>query len=115
MNDLPANYWNGPHDCSLAGHRECSQSKELPRNQAATTGPIVWVLATGEDHEGGEVLGVYASKEAAKGPFVEAAKRIPFDLDNAWQDEESGAVHAHGGCDWVSLEPHPLITATQLT
>lgn len=70
------------------------------------TGPIVWVLSTGEDHEGGEVLGVYATKEAAK--------RIPFDLDNAWQDKESGAVHAHGGCDWVSLEPHPLITATQL-
>jgi hypothetical protein len=79
-----------------------------------SAGPTVWVLSTGEDHEGGTVLGVYASKDAAKGPFVEAARRIPFDLDKAWQDEGSGAVHAHGGCDWVSLEPHPLITATQL-
>lgn len=82
------------------------------RQQSAAA--IVWVLSTGEDHEGGEVLGVYASKEAAKGPFVEAAQRIPFDLDQAWQDEESGAVHAHGGCDWVSLEPHPLIGQQQL-
>ena len=79
------------------------------------TGPTVWVLAQGEDHEGGTVLGVYTSKEAAKGPFVEAAHRIPFDLDNAWQDEQSGAVHAHGGCDWISLEPHPLIGHQQLT
>jgi hypothetical protein len=78
---------------------------ELAHRQSSN-GPIVWVLSTGEDHEGGDVLGVYADKEAAKG--------IPFDLDNAWQDEESGAVHAHGGCDWVSLEPYPLITATQL-
>lgn len=72
-------------------------------------GPVVWVLSQGEDHEGGTVLGVYASKEAAKGPFSEAARSIPFDLDAAWQDED-GAVHAHGGCDWVSLEPHMVIS-----
>jgi hypothetical protein len=34
MATLPPDYWNGPHDCSLAGHRECSQSKDLPHNQA---------------------------------------------------------------------------------
>lgn len=84
------------------------------RNDASQAAPQVWVLSTGEDHEGGEVLGVYASKEAAKGPFVEAARNIPFDLDAAWQDD-TGGVHAHGGCDWVSLEPHPLIGAPQLT
>ncbi|MFF8589972.1 hypothetical protein ACF061_00790 [Streptomyces sp. NPDC015220] len=82
-------------------------------NRQQPAGPVVWILSQGEDHEGGTVLGVYANKEAAKGPFVEAAKRIPFDLDSAWQDDD-GAVHAHGGCDWVSLEPHPLITSTQL-
>lgn len=86
---------------------------ELSRHHQQT-GPIVWVLSTGEDHEGGYVLGVYASKDAAKGPFVEAAKKIPFELDKVWQDDD-GAVNAHGGCDWVSLEPHPLITAAQLT
>ncbi|MFF8100081.1 hypothetical protein ACF07S_09950 [Streptomyces sp. NPDC016640] len=73
------------------------------------TGPVVWVLSKGEDHEGGDVLGVYASKSIAKGPFAEAACSIPFDLDGAWQDE-TGAVHAHGGCDWVSLVPYPLVT-----
>lgn len=78
------------------------------------TGPTVWVLSKGEDHEGGYVLGVFASKDAAKGPFVEAARSIPFDLDKVWQDDD-GAVNAHGGCDWVALEPHSLITCTQLT
>ncbi|WP_109000838.1 hypothetical protein [Streptomyces rishiriensis] len=79
--------------------------KPVSTKPQRATGPVVWVLSTGEDHEGGTVLGVYASKEAAKGPFSEAARSIPFDLDAAWQDED-GAVHAHGGCDWVSLEPH---------
>jgi hypothetical protein len=41
MATLPADYWNGPHDCSLAGHRECSQSKDLPHNQVATKGAVV--------------------------------------------------------------------------
>lgn len=86
---------------------------ELAHRQPPTAA-TVWILSKGEDYEGGTVLGVYASKEAAKGPFVKAARRIPFDLDEAWQDEESGAVHAHGGCDWVSLEPHPLIGQQQL-
>jgi hypothetical protein len=78
------------------------------------TGPVVWILSAGEDYEGGSVLGVYATKELAKGPFLNAALGIPFEVDNAWQDDD-GAVHAHGGCDWVSLEPHPLITSQQLT
>lgn len=86
---------------------------ELAHRQPSTAA-IVWVLSTGEDHEGGDVLGVYATKEIAKGPFAEAARNIPFDLDRAWQDED-GAVHAHGGCDWVSLVPHPLVSREQLT
>ena len=85
---------------------------ELARRQQST-GPIVWVLSKGEDHEGGEVLGVFATKDVARGPFTEAARSIPFDLDAAWQDDD-GAVHAHGGCDWVSLEPHPLVTVQQI-
>lgn len=84
------------------------------QQDTATTGPIVWVLSTGEDHEGGYVVGVYASKEAAKGPFYDAATGIPFKLDKAWQDGD-GAVHAHGGCDWVSLEPYALVGSPQLT
>lgn len=88
--------------------------QEIDRRTTTPAGPVVWVLSSGEDHEGGAVLGVYASKEAARGPFITAAHRIPFDLDNAWQDQD-GAVHAHGGCDWVSLEPHQVITAPQIT
>jgi hypothetical protein len=86
---------------------------ELANHQPRIDGPIVWILSKGEFGEGGSVLGVYAVKDAAKGPFVEAARRIPFDIDKAWQDED-GAVHAEGGCDWVALEPHSLITTTQL-
>lgn len=77
-------------------------------------GPTVWILSKGEDYEGGRILGVYATKEAAKGQFLEAATSIPFDLDEAWQDDD-GAVHVHGGCDWVSLEPHPVLSAPQIT
>jgi hypothetical protein len=69
-----------------AGHHvQCPnfQTTALATASDQPTAPIGWVLATGEDHEGGEVLGVYATKEAAKGPFVAAAQRIPFDLDNA--------------------------------
>jgi hypothetical protein len=86
---------------------------ELAYRQQQPIGPIVWILSKGEFGEGGNVLGVFAEKDAAKGPFVEAARRIPFDIDKAWQDED-GAVHAEGGCDWVALEPHPLIGAPQL-
>lgn len=86
---------------------------QLTRRTTDPTAPVVWVLSSGEDHGGGTVLGVYADKQAAKGPFAQAARSIPFDVDAAWQDED-GAVHAHGGCDWVSLVPHPLITRTQI-
>ncbi|MEV0015433.1 hypothetical protein [Streptomyces tendae] len=72
-------------------HVQCSRFSQ--------TSPIVWVLSKGEDHEGGDVLGVFASKGVARGPFAEAARSIPFDLDSAWQDDDTGAVHAHGGCD----------------
>jgi hypothetical protein len=86
------------------------------RDTAYTTAaPQVWILRSGEDHEGGGVLGVYATKDAAKSAFVEAAQSIAFDLDAVWQDEDIGAVHAHGGCDWVSLEPHEVIGLPQLT
>jgi len=77
------------------------------------TGPVVWLLMAGEDHEGGHILGVHATKDLAKGPFLEAASDIPFEVDEAWQDGD-GAVRVHGGCDWVSLKPHPLITRGQI-
>jgi hypothetical protein len=80
--------------------------------QQDTTGPVVWILAAGEDYEGGNVIGVYASKDLAQDDFLTAAKKIPFGIDKAWKDDE--AVHVHGGCDWVSLEPHTVKTQREL-
>jgi hypothetical protein len=74
-----------------------------------TAGPVVWVLSSGEDHEGGHILGVYATKDLAKGPFFQAAEDMPFNLDGVWQDGD-GRVSVHGDCDWVSLKPYPLVT-----
>lgn len=78
------------------------------------TDPVVWILMSGEDHEGGYIHGIYATKDLAKGPFLEAASDIPFEVDEAWQDGD-GAVRVHGGCGWVSLKPYPLTTRDQLT
>lgn len=91
-----------------------SQQVDLHTPHQQPAGPTVWLLSSGEDHEGGYVLGIYATKDAAKGPFIDAASDIPFDLDEAWQDDD-GAVRVYGGCDWVSLKPYPLITRTELT
>lgn len=110
--------------CGCCARKSCATcgrcTTDTCRNRCAghaapePAGPTVWVLSAGEMHEGGTVLGVYATKDLAKGPFTQAALNIPFAIDQAWQDDD-GAVHAEGGCDWVSLEPHPLITRAQLT
>lgn len=81
--------------------------------QTAAAGPVVWILSTGEDHEGGTVIGVYASKDLAQDDFLTAAQKIPFGIDEAWKDDDE-AVRVHGGCDWVSLEPHPVKTQREL-
>jgi hypothetical protein len=82
--------------------------------QQQATGPVVWILSAGEDYEGGRVIGVYATKDLAQDDFLTAAKKIPFGIDKAWKDDDE-AVHVHGGCDWVSLEPHTVTTQRQLT
>ncbi|NUP52333.1 MAG: hypothetical protein HOW97_34180 [Catenulispora sp.] len=86
-----------------------------PRPTTAPAGPVVWILTSGELYQGGgTILGVYATKQAARGPFMTAAASIPFTIDKAWRDDDQG-VHVEGGCDFVSLEPHQVITAPQLT
>ncbi|MFC8271122.1 hypothetical protein ACFUJR_00975 [Streptomyces sp. NPDC057271] len=74
---------------------------------------VVWVLEAGEDYEGGEIKGVFATRDTAKGAFVEAAQRMPFGLDGAREDED-GSLHLHGGCDWLSLRPYPVQTQAAL-
>lgn len=68
----------------------------------------------GEYGEGGTVLGAFADRELAKGQFVQAAESMPFGIDGAKQDED-GSIHLSAGCDWLSLEPHPLVTRIELT
>ena len=77
--------------------------------------PVVWILTKGEMHEGGHILGVYATKDAARDDFLIAAASIPFEIDKAWKDDDTDAVHVEGGCDFVDLEPHTVFTAPQLT
>ncbi|MFD5184081.1 hypothetical protein ACFWMQ_16000 [Streptomyces sp. NPDC058372] len=36
--------------------------------------PQVWLLMQGEDHEGGNVLGVFATRDTARGEFIAAGE-----------------------------------------
>ncbi|MEU3261005.1 hypothetical protein ABZ694_24985 [Streptomyces albidoflavus] len=72
--------------------------------------PQVWLLMQGEDHEGGNVLGVYATRAASRGGFIAAARRLHFEIDGA-EEREGGSLHLHAGCDWLSLTPHAMTTA----
>ncbi|MFC8376447.1 hypothetical protein ACIBX9_31395 [Streptomyces albidoflavus] len=72
--------------------------------------PQVWLLMQGEDHEGGDVLGVFVTREAARGEFIAAARRLHFEIDGA-EEREDGSLHLHAGCDWLSLTPHAVATA----
>jgi hypothetical protein len=78
----------------------------------------VWVMSKGEDHEGGEVLGVYATKDVARPDFEREAAAInshpAFRLDSAYV-EPDGAVYVHGGCDWLRLDPHEVMGPLELT
>lgn len=69
-----------------------------------------WILTTGEDHEGGDVLGVYADKPLAFADFLVRARQIQdtFQLDTITGTLD-GDVYAHGGCDWVRLTEHVVV------
>lgn len=75
----------------------------------------VWILMSGEKYEGGEVKGVYATKEDARDAFMAVARSIPYALDAAKKDDEDGSLYVEGGCDWVSLEPHDVNGRPQIT
>jgi hypothetical protein len=85
------------------------------RNAQQPVGPIVWILMTGEMHEGGDILGVFIDRDLARGQFVTAAQRIheSFGIADLHEDED-GAIHLEGGCDWLSLEPRTVTTAAEL-
>lgn len=75
----------------------------------------VWILSKGEMHEGGHVLGVYADRDLARGAFLTEAQEIDrtFGISSADQAAD-GALELIGGCDWVSLEPHDVITRNEI-
>lgn len=77
------------------------------------TGLVVWILSKGEHHEGGEVIAVFADRDLARGQFAEEAQNMAFAIDDARQNED-GSIQLDAGCDWLALEPHPLITRRQL-
>ncbi|MER6092411.1 hypothetical protein [Streptomyces bluensis] len=85
--------------------------------QQTTTpvGPVVWILSEGELSEGGTVLGVYLDRDLARGDFLAKAQELNdrFSIDDARQDA-NGGLHITGGCDWISLEPHSVVTAPQI-
>lgn len=80
----------------------------------AATPAQVWILMQGEHYEGGHVLGIFATRELAKGEFVRTLQRLAFAIDDA-QEDEDGSLHVDAGCDWVSLTPHDLVQQIELS
>jgi hypothetical protein len=79
-------------------------------------GPVVWILSKGEMHEGGSIVGVYLDRDLARGALTARAQQLQdrFTISDARQ-ESDGSIHLEGGCDWIALEPHPVVTSLELT
>lgn len=84
-------------------------------NQPPVTSPTVWILSEGELHEGGTIVGVYLDRDLARGALTERAQELNdrFTIRDAHQNDD-GSIHVEGGCDWIALEPHPVVTAQEL-
>ncbi|THA29161.1 hypothetical protein E6R18_24940 [Streptomyces sp. A1277] len=80
-----------------------------------STGPVVWILSKGERYEGGWIVGVYLDRDLARGALVTLAQELHdrFEISDARQNDD-GSIHVEGGCDWISLVPHPVVTAAQI-
>lgn len=91
-----------------------SQQVDLHTPHQQPTGPTVWILSKGEFSEGGNVSGVYADRDLARGEFTTQAQNMSFAIDDARQADD-GSIQLSAGCDWLALEPHPLVTARQIT
>ncbi|MEV4975564.1 hypothetical protein [Streptomyces scopuliridis] len=80
--------------------------------QTTTGGPVVWILSKGEMYEGGTIVGVFLDRDLARGAFTTEAQTIQntFSIDNIEQCDD-GAIRVEGGCDWVDLVPHTVVTA----
>lgn len=77
--------------------------------------PTVWILTDGELYQGGgDIKGVYATKDLATNDFLKAVLKIPSAIEKTWTDD-NGAMHAEGRSDFVSLEPHTVTFHTEPT
>lgn len=84
--------------------------------QQAATDPVVWILESGEMHEGGTILGVYLERDLAAGRFIVEAERMGrvFGIDSVDQAMDGG-ITVEAGCDWLTLTPHPVTTRAEIT
>lgn len=76
----------------------------------------VYIVLTGEAHEGGHVEGVYMQREDA----VKMAKLVRAHFPSGWKKSSEGErllirggvgvqyVEWASGCDWVSVEEHEV-------
>jgi hypothetical protein len=62
-------------------------------------------------HEGGHILGVFLDRDLARGAFTAEAQAISdrFGIDDI-QPDADGSIRIEGGCDWVDLIPHAVVT-----
>lgn len=77
------------------------------------SGLKVWILSSSKDHEGGHIDSVFAERELAADRFMDLAKglndRFGLGLDVPVSGGD-GSLYIHSGCDWVSLDPHDLVS-----
>lgn len=76
----------------------------------------VWILSTGENNEGGDVIGVYADRDLARGQLITEAHKIRdrFNEIRDLHEEADGSIHFSGGCDWLSLKPHQVVSRQEI-
>lgn len=56
----------------------------------------VWIIETGEDYEGGSILGVFSSHETA-------ITMIEGIVKDGWKQASEGENRWEKGCDWLSI------------
>ncbi|WP_329020334.1 hypothetical protein [Streptomyces sp. NBC_01601] len=86
--------------------------------KGAPTGPSVWILESGEECEGGSIVGVYAEPLLAADDILDLlldrALHAKLDLDEFAEDPDAKRLYVSNGTDWISLTRHPVTTRRRL-
>lgn len=87
----------------------------VPPEPTAQAAPVVWILSSGEMHEGGRIIGAYLDRDLAAGRFITEAATMGqrFGVDSV-EEAMDGGITVESGCDWLTLAPHTVITRTEL-